>query len=107
MTRDIEFYENYFLDFYISLDKIGHAIIHILLSMIWLSYFFVKAKHVLPIRNVILIVIACLTYGIVIEVSQQMLQANRKADVYDVLANSIGTLVGMLLFLNVKKRMIL
>ncbi len=95
------------IEFFISMDKIGHFIIHTLLCMIWLSYFFVKAKHVLSIRNVFLIVITCITYGIVIEVSQQMLHANRKAEMYDVFANSIGTLVGMLLFLNVKKRMFL
>jgi VanZ family protein len=95
------------IDFFISIDKVGHFLIHVLLSLIWLVYFFVRAKHRLSIKYVIFIVIACLTYGIVIEVTQQMLQANRKADMYDVLANSIGTLVGMLLFLNVKKRMIL
>ena len=95
------------IDFYISIDKIGHLMIHLILSLIWLSYFFVRAKHDFAIRYVILVVIACLTYGIIIEVLQQMLLANRKADLFDVLANGIGTLVGMLLFLNVKKRLIL
>ena len=94
------------IDFYISIDKVGHFIIHVLLSLIWLSYFFVRGKNALTIKYVILIVITCLTYGIVIEVIQQMLQASRKADLYDVLANATGTLVGMVLFLNVKKRMI-
>jgi VanZ family protein len=95
------------IDFYISIDKMGHFIIHVLLSLIWLTYFFVRAKRVLSFKYVILIIIICLTYGIVIEVSQQVLYADRKADLYDILANSIGTLTGMLLFLNVKKRLIL
>jgi VanZ family protein len=95
------------IDFYISIDKMGHFIIHVLLSLIWLTYFFVRKKRVLSFKYVILIIIICLTYGIVIEVSQQVLYADRKADLYDILANSIGTLTGMLLFLNVKKRLIL
>ena len=53
----------------------------------------------------ILIVFLCLTYGIVIEVLQKMLHADRIADLFDVLANGIGTLTGMVLFMNVKKRM--
>ena len=94
------------IDFYISFDKIVHFMIFILLTMIWSFYFFVRANKTLSLRNVILIALVCIIYGIVIEISQQMLEANRMSDMYDVLANSIGTLVGMLLFLNVKKRMI-
>ena len=94
-------------DLFISLDKIGHLIIHVLLSMIWLSYFYVKKKGTLAMINVIIIVLACLTYGIVIEFYQQMFIASRQADLFDVLANGVGTLVGMMLFLNVKKRMFL
>jgi VanZ family protein len=94
------------IDFFISMDKIGHFLIHVILSFIWLAYFFVRGNYVLTIRYVFLIAFVCIIYGIVIEVFQQMLLANRKADLSDILANSIGTLVGMLLFLNVKKRMI-
>jgi VanZ family protein len=93
------------MDFIISIDKIGHFLIHVLLSLVWLTYFFVKGNQVLSIRNMILIVFLCLTYGIVIEVLQKMLHADRTADLFDVLANGIGTLTGMVLFMNVKKRM--
>ncbi len=94
------------IDFLLSIDKIGHFIIHAILSLIWLTYFFVKKKGTLSALMVVSILIVCLTYGIVIEVYQQMYIASRQADMLDVIANSIGTLVGMILFMNVKKRII-
>ena len=93
------------IDFFISIDKIGHFIIHALLSLIWLCYFFIKKRESFSLKLIVAIVIACITYGIVIEIYQQMFIASRQADLFDVLANSIGTIVGMMLFLNVKKRM--
>ena len=95
------------IDFFIPLDKMGHFIIHALLSIIWLSYFFIRKKETFTLNKITVIIIACITYGIVIEFYQQMFLATRQADILDVLANGIGTLVGMMLFMNVKKRLIL
>jgi len=95
------------IDFFIPLDKMGHFIIHALLSLIWLSYFFVRKKETFTLKKKAVIISVCLTYGIIIEVYQQMFLATRQADMLDILANGIGTLVGMMLFMNVKKRLIL
>ena len=94
------------IEFFLSLDKIGHFIIHAILSLIWLTYFFVKKKGASTALMVLSILIFCLSYGIVIEVYQQMYVASRQADLLDVVANSIGTLAGLILFMNVKKRII-
>ena len=85
-------------------DKLIHAILFILLSIIWLSYYWVYYKNRFNLKTLLGVLFACLIYGIIIEIIQQLLIASRQADIVDVYANTVGTLIGALLFWNVKNR---
>ena len=91
------------IDLIITLDKLIYVIIYLILVFIWLLYFF-KRKNFLVLNTLIKILIACFIYGILIEVSQNLFVASRQADFLDVLANSIGLILGAFIFWKVKTR---
>ena len=85
-------------------DKIIHITLYIILSFIWLLFYFVFQKNQINLKNIIVVLVVCLIYGIIIELIQQLLIASRQADILDVFANTLGTLIGTLVFWNVKNR---
>lgn len=92
------------IDVLLLLDKFVHVVVHLFLSGIWLSFYYLKTKKTITISSISIIVLLCITYGIVIEVYQQLFIASRQADLFDVLANSIGTFIGTMLFWKLKKK---
>lgn len=79
------------------LDKIIHFIINALLFLVWASYAYSrKLKGIKPI-NLLLLFICIFIYGILIEVIQESLIPTRSADIFDVLANFCGLILGSLL----------
>ncbi|TXD82445.1 VanZ family protein [Subsaximicrobium wynnwilliamsii] len=74
-------------------DKIYHAVAY--------SIFTILIYNVLKLKNfesrIFIAVVAVLVYGIIIEVLQYLLTTYRTLDGYDILANSIGAILGMLL----------
>lgn len=91
------------IDLLIPLDKLIHASIFLILVFTWLLYFF-KRQRFLNLSSLIKILIACFIYGILIEVFQYLFVASRQADFLDVLANSIGLILGTSIFWKVKTR---
>ncbi len=85
-------------------DKIVHIVLYIILSFIWLLYYFVSQKNQINLKSLIVILFVCLIYGIIIELIQQLLIASRQADMEDVFANTLGAVIGALMFWNVKNR---
>ena len=67
-------------------DKLLHVIAYALLTAIW--YFGLKINKI-NIGNLLLSA-SCIIYGIILEVIQGKVKTHRTADIYDVLANSIG-----------------
>lgn len=92
------------IDFIIPLDKLIHVIIYIILVVIWLSYYFLKQYGNIDLKSFIKILFLCFIYGILIEVLQELFVPTRQADQFDVLANSIGLILGTFIFWNVKTR---
>ena len=79
------------------LDKVQHSIAYFILSISWLFAFAKK-------RNKITIVAACILFGILIEILQQTLTNYRTGDYLDVIANSAGVLLGLLIFNQISKK---
>lgn len=79
-------------------DKLGHSFAYFTLSLCWLLTFFRRPK------KKYLIVILCVVYGIIIEVFQKILTNHRTGDFLDVLANTIGVLLGLVLFNQIIKK---
>ena len=72
-------------------DKIGHSLAYFMLSFSW--FFALKKRF-----NNILIIALLISYGIIIEVLQEVLTTHRQGDFTDVLANSIGIILAYLLY---------
>jgi VanZ family protein len=84
---------------FVSFDKAFHIIAYAILSFQLIvglkkQYSFVKLKH-LTIR---IVLIFCIVYGILMELFQRFMLSDRIADIYDVIANSIGAFIGWGLF---------
>lgn len=82
-------------------DKIYHFISYFILNTIWLTAILrYSTKSSWPD---ILISLGIISFGIVIEVFQEIITDYRVFDVYDILANSIGVIVSYLFFKLFKK----
>ena len=73
------------------LDKIEHSIAYFTLALSWLLALKNKVK-------IAIIIIGCVVYGILIEVLQGTITSYRTADFYDIIANTIGILIALLIF---------
>ena len=79
-------------------DKFIHALIHGVLSFIWLYYSFSADKYHISNRIVFVVLVICFFYGVTIEASQHWFTLSRQFDLFDILANSVGSLIGLLVF---------
>lgn len=75
-----------------QIDKIYHSIAYFVLSITWLFAFQKKSQ----VKYII--VILCIILGIIIEVLQSTLTIYRTGDYLDVLANSMGVILALVVF---------
>jgi len=85
-------------------DKIIHTLLYIVLSFVWLLFFFIYNNRIIFFKNLASILILCIIYGIIIEILQQLLIVSRQADINDVMSNILGCIIGAATFWNVKSR---
>lgn len=76
-------------------DKIYHLIAYFLLMLSWLYAFFKKEKFQ---KNVKYIILGCFIFGIIIEILQEVITSYRTASYLDIIANTIGVLLAVLIF---------
>ena len=79
------------------LDKWQHCFAYFVLSISWLIAFYKKKKK-------LLVVVCCILLGVIIEILQSTLTSYRTGDSYDVIANSLGVLLGLLVFNTFSKK---
>jgi len=86
-------------------DKVIHAFSYLILTLSWLIVFNEKLKNK---TQVLLLAIVIVTYGIILEVFQEILTNVRTAEFGDIIANSVGVLIAVLIFTIFKnKRMLI
>ncbi|WP_379812223.1 VanZ family protein [Flavobacterium chuncheonense] len=78
-------------------DKVVHALFYFFFTFFW--------SRACKNKKVILIMLLAVLYGIVIEVLQTTITATREADFYDVLANSLGAFLAMLVLKVINKNL--
>jgi VanZ family protein len=79
------------------LDKLQHCFAYFILSSSWLLVFYKKnKKH--------LIVSCCILFGIIIEILQDKITAHRTGDYLDIIANSTGVFLGLLILNQISKK---
>lgn len=89
-----------------DIDKLAHLLIHGILAFIWLWYRFSSDKCHISVKNVFVVLLLCFSYGVVIEAAQDWFTLSRSFDLFDILANSFGSMLGLLSFWIVKKKLI-
>lgn len=75
-----------------NIDKLYHFFAYFTLTSTWLFTFYKK-----PNRKYV-IVFCCILFGIIIEILQGSLTNYRTGDYLDVLANSLGVILALILF---------
>ena len=88
------------------LDKLIHVLLHLILSYIWLTYVFSGDNYHISFRTLFVVLGICFCYGVVIEASQHWFTLSRKFDLYDIIANGIGSLIGLLSFWIVRSKIV-
>ena len=76
-------------------DKIYHLIAYFLLVLSWLYAFFKREKFE---ENVKYIILGCFIFGIIIEILQGVITSYRTASYLDIVANTIGVLLAVVIF---------
>jgi len=79
-------------------DKVIHAFFYLILTIVWLLYFYFNNKSPLKNSKIFIISSVFFVYGIIIEVLQGVLPYKRSADIKDVLANAVGILIAIFVF---------
>ncbi len=83
-------------------DKYGHFLAYFILSLSWLN---VIKKRLHKIIVSYIIIFFLISYGIILEVLQDILTSHRQADLLDIVANSVGVIFAVLLYNKLKKKM--
>lgn len=85
-----------------SADKIVHGLVYFLLVNLWMVYFYVKNGFRILWKWVAILFFSILLYGIIVEIFQGLFTVSRRADIFDLIANVIGTLLGIFFFKKMK-----
>ena len=75
-------------------DKYVHFAFYYVFVIVWF-WFLIKTKFAKNAKNIALI--TAILYGIIIEICQGAFTTLRNPDVYDVIANTLGTLTGIII----------
>jgi VanZ family protein len=80
-----------------NFDKIVHFIFYLLLSI---SLYTSLNRNTLIKKSdqVIINLVLVISYGLIIEMLQYYLTSNRQAEIFDVIANTLGCISGILIF---------
>lgn len=82
-------------------DKTVHFLFYFVLTLLW-NFALQKKYKNWALKYIIVFVV--IVYGIVIEILQGVLTKNREADIYDVMANSAGALVALIVIFWLKNK---
>ena len=86
---------------FLGKDKTVHFLFYFVLTLTW-NFALQKKYKNWALKYIIVFVV--IGYGIVIEVLQEVLTKTRQADVYDVIANSAGALVALIVIFWLKNK---
>ncbi len=76
-------------------DKLAHSVAYLFLSFSWL---FATRKRFTSLKHKLLLVIFITIFGIILEALQEGLTTYRKADLNDILANTLGIILAAISF---------
>ena len=82
-----------------AVDKLGHAMAYLTAMLLGCIFWSKRNKEVsFPRRHLLILGFSLFGYGMIIEALQHILPINRWAELWDVVANGFGILIGGLSF---------
>lgn len=96
----------------ISLGDIGNDVpipnkdkyVHFMFYFIFVSVWYLYLNKINPIsKNKWIVLIAAISFGILMEISQGVFTTTRSPDVFDVISNSVGAIFGLLFITTILK----
>ena len=88
------------------LDKVFHVFVYVILTLLWVINVKIYIFKSNEIKNIALVISVLFFYGIIIEVFQEYFTITRTFDVNDLLANIVGIFIGIVLYLQIKNKII-
>ncbi len=83
-----------------------HAGAYLVLALLWEFFVLLKSRNFKRYRpNVLWVALGCVVFGMLIEVLQGTLTSYRTPDWFDILANSTGIGLAVLIFLGLAPRL--
>lgn len=86
-----------------SADKYVHVTFHFFFVMFWGLYSKIKRREIV-ISQILKLVVISISYGVLIEILQETFTTTRHADIMDVLANFVGAVLALVIFIVIKKQ---
>ncbi|WP_156877288.1 VanZ family protein [Salinimicrobium terrae] len=87
-------------------DKMLHLGAYFGLGMLWMLFWLFSFKEDKFFKNIVVISIISIAFGIFIEVLQDTMTSYRQLDLYDILANTIGVVLAGILAWNLRNYLI-
>ncbi len=89
-----------------NLDKVVHVFFHFVLTILCFSFFQKHTNSINTLKSLLVAFIFSFIFGISIEIAQDLCTTTRHADVFDVIANVSGAILGIAVafLLNLKTR---
>jgi VanZ family protein len=78
----------------VNLDKVIHAFFHFVFVILWFMWLSYHYKQTAYYRLLGVVFVLSILYGVAIEIAQLVFTETRFADVFDVLANLTGAVLG-------------
>jgi VanZ family protein len=80
---------------FVGVDKLGHLVFYLIFSFLWCM---ALARNKTDKKNILFFSIS---FGVLMEICQLYLFNGRSFELYDIVANVIGSIVGVILFKNI------
>lgn len=84
-------------------DKLYHVIAYFIFMTLWYYTFLYRFK-LKKTKALVIAFIASISFGVIMEILQGVLTENRQSDINDVVANTIGAILALLMLVLIKKR---
>jgi len=86
----------------VNLDKFVHAFFHFVFIILWFLCLKYQFKKTNSKKLLLVVLVLSVAYGISIEIAQLLFTETRSADIFDVLANFTGAILGAIVILLTK-----
>lgn len=88
-------------DLFPHIDKVFHIVAYFVLTILWSAYLFLQKPKWKSITIQLIVTLGLFVYGIIIEILQSRLTTSRMFEIYDLLANMFGMILGAFLFMQI------